>query len=339
MINSSDITVVMQGNVRAETLEGVRSIRQVLPDAHLILSTFEQEDVSQLAVLVDELVISKDPGPLPHFTKAFDAGPNNLNRQLVSTQSGLHNVNTQYVLKMRTDCILIADTFVRLYELANSGNRGQERLIVSSYYTRHPRGLSCYLFHISDWFFFGSTGKVRQYCAVPLMSLEDASWFERHPHSRSSTYAACRFRAKFTPEQHIAVNFAKSIGYKVPAFLNERSETLVQEYEHFLMDHFLVAGPEMLGFRLAKYAHLPRSIFQRLDCLEFRDWLRLCSTSELHSLPLRVEGWDMFAQIRIIAHLFRYPIVRGVIVKRSIIKELRRLLCFRILARRTSRRG
>lgn len=317
MIDYRDITVVMQGDIRAETLSAVRSVREVLPGAYLVLSTFTSESVDRFVDLVDEVVAVPDPGALPPFTIAFDAVPNNLNRQLVSTQNGLKRVATLYALKMRTDCVLHGDMFIRLHAAIHENSVDAERLIVSGFYTRHPRGLSCYLFHISDWFIFGLTSRVKQFCSVPLMSVEDASWFERHPHAQSSTYAARRFRARYTPEQHIAVFFAKALGYQTPGFLNEVNELLVGEYERFLASEFVVARPDQLGFELQKYSGLRGSLYQRIDCVGFDDWYSLFSGDKnVFSRFALSKGRTYFMTefARKIAHLFRHSIIRILLV-------------------------
>ena len=45
-VKSSDVNVVLQGPVRFETPESVESVRRLLPEAELNLSTWEDEDVS-----------------------------------------------------------------------------------------------------------------------------------------------------------------------------------------------------------------------------------------------------------------------------------------------------
>ena len=47
-VKLSDVSVVLQGPVRFETPESVESVRRLLPEAELILSTWEDEDVSSL---------------------------------------------------------------------------------------------------------------------------------------------------------------------------------------------------------------------------------------------------------------------------------------------------
>lgn len=319
MISARDITVVLQGDLRPETLAAVQSVRRVLPGARLVLSTFVGAPTDPYRALVDVLVLSEDPGAQPPYTVSRFAAPNNLNRQLVTTQAGLREADTPYALKLRTDCVLESDAFVCRYEEATRADLGCGRLVASSFYTRHPRGIAGYLFHVSDWFIFGATPAVRQFWDVSFLSDEDATWFERHPRLPRSTLAARRFRARFTPEQHITTEFGKKRGYRVPEFLNDRSGNLVAEYTRCLAREFVIDSPAGLGFCLPKYEHLAGSLYQTLDCVSYDDWRAMflrwapevssaaCVPAH-HSLGVRA----LHRTLRELAYQFRHPLVGAI---------------------------
>ena len=61
MIDSKDISVVIQGAIDPiETKKCISSIKQYLPGAEIILSTWENSNLEGLEY--DHLVLSKDPG-------------------------------------------------------------------------------------------------------------------------------------------------------------------------------------------------------------------------------------------------------------------------------------
>lgn len=322
LIDAPDITVVMQGNIRPSIGRAIHSVRQVLPGARLILSTFDLEAPQRYAGFVDEVVLSKDPGGMPPSVKANQAEPNNTNRQLVSSQAGLARVTTPYALKMRTDCALHDIGFIRLLQQYSQADSECRRLVASSFYTRHPHGLACYLFHISDWFIFGTSERVRQFFSSPLVSLDEATWFERRAHLASGTYAARRFRARFTPEQYITTHFARALGYRTPEFLNDLSPGLSEEYESFLAKEVIVAYPSQLGFTLEKYPDIEHSLYQRVDCVGHADWLDLARTksdiavrepaNESAYLNLRMKI------TRFIANRFRRAIIKAALNPRRL---------------------
>lgn len=315
LIDAKDITVVLQGDLRVETEQVIRSIRDVLPGARLVLSTFDTEAFERFTDDVDELVLSRDPGAMPPFVMANNAAPNNTNRQLVSSQAGLGRVATPYALKMRTDCILSGNQFVRLFEKLGVTDSRMDRLVVSSFFTRHPRGLACYLFHVSDWFVFGRTERVRLFFSAPMMNAAEAAWFESRPHLESGTYAARRFRARFTPEQHITTHFARVLGYETPAFLNDSTPALRLGYEAFLAKEVIVARPSDLGFSIGKYQATNESLYQRIDCVSLADWLDLYESHCGKSVPAATvaRDWGVIPKIRRIANPFRHAVIRTVL--------------------------
>lgn len=272
MITSDQVSVVLQGDIRYDTLEAIASVRHHLPNATLILSTFPDHRVEQVASLVDRLVVSEDPGPLPPATGCASGPENNINRQIRSAQAGLALVCTPYALKLRSDAIIKSRGFLRLFSAFEASEPGSERLVVNSYFTRHPRGISCYLFHVSDWMVFGPTKKVVDYWNVPLMTREDATWFDQYKHIPDSTLVAKRFRARYAPEQYVTVAYAAKRGYRVPQFLNDSSNKLIESYERFLAKELIVEGPKCLGIELKKYDHVAESLYLRIDCLSHRDW-------------------------------------------------------------------
>lgn len=105
MIKSKDISVVVQGAINpTETPKTLKSIREYLPDAQIILSTWEGADVNGLDY--DILIENKDPGTVLLISRKNKKIYNNVNRQLLSIQEGLKKVERKYTLKFRSDLIL-----------------------------------------------------------------------------------------------------------------------------------------------------------------------------------------------------------------------------------------
>ncbi len=313
-IRVQDITVVVQGDIRPTTEAAIRSVRHVLPTARIVLSTFDTENLGDLGRIADEVVLSPDPGAMAPFVMADEAAPNNTNRQLTSTQAGLNKVTTGYAIKMRTDCHLHGRGFIRLLSQLSAFDGNSGRLVVSSFYTRHPRGLACYLFHISDWFVFGTTDRVKKFFSAPLMSLDVATWFERNERLKNGTYAARRFRARFTPEQYITNHFAQALGYRTPRFLNDVNDHLRCEYERFLAKEVVVASPRQLEFSVEKYRRIDDSLYQKIDCLGLRDWCRIFSRvtgrNPAPHIDIRNRGIIPIPAVRLVAHKFRHAVIK-----------------------------
>lgn len=192
-ISPKDITVVVQGPVQTFsdreqelgiTQKCLNSIRQFLPGAKIILSTWHNQDLTDLDY--DQLVLCDDPGT---NIRAYnlDGTPQtfNNNRQIVSTLSGLHHVSTPYAMKLRSDNYLISDAFIHLQQAfpkrCEKDRFFKERIVVVNTFTRrYAKGLPV-IFHMSDFFYFGRTEDVIACWDMPLV--EDFIATKKEPYN------------------------------------------------------------------------------------------------------------------------------------------------------------
>jgi hypothetical protein len=274
-VRESDITVVFQGPlVRGSggTAEQIRRTQLVLPDAHYILSTWTGSELA--GIDVDDIVLSVDPGGLSGIKRRDNANePNNINRQLLSTRRGMDLANTEYAIKLRSDCFLEHAGFLHWFERVRAD--GPARIVASSLFTIDPMMFEQMSYHVSDWFQFGETSALRDYWSAAFMNEADASYYERHPYAEHSTFMDRRFRSRLAVEQYVASQYAARLGYKVPQYHNDLCEEVIAGHRRFLAEQFLILDPWQIGLRFPKYAWAYRSSFQRLNCLLFLDWYRL----------------------------------------------------------------
>lgn len=98
--SEKDTAIVIQGPIVRErdfTLETVKTYINIFPTAHIILSTWSDEDMKDFKDLGIEILLNKKPG---------HPGISNINYQIVSTYNGIMTVkklNVTYILKTRTD--------------------------------------------------------------------------------------------------------------------------------------------------------------------------------------------------------------------------------------------
>ncbi len=290
----AEISVIIQGDIRAQTADCVASVGKYLPGAEVIFATYE--DAEPPAGFTGRLIRVADPGDQPPFTRNSRAVRSNMNRQIATTRAGLEAATRPYVLKLRSDAILVSDAMPRLFAEAQAADPDRARLIVPSFFTRNPRGVSGYLFHASDWFMFGEAARVRAFWETDFFPETHITWFDTRRHAIWSTPTARRFRARYTPEQHLSTGFARRLGYRVPDYVNDRSAGLLAECERFYAREFLIASPAELGCLLPKYENLCRSRFQKIDCTLYEDWLAMCAAyapalaGGLESLPAAPRG-------------------------------------------------
>jgi len=180
-ISSDRVSVVIQGPIvregvgdRPTTLECLRSIRTYLPQAEVILSTWDGSDTSGLTE-IDKLVTSQDPGGIWNYVKRRY---NNVNRMIRSTNRGLALASREYCLKFRTDLRLTSD---RICRVDTSGERSVPYSLFSlpvtttSYYVRDPSVIPM-TFHPSDIVQFGRTRDLVDFWDQPLV---DPHWLVR----------------------------------------------------------------------------------------------------------------------------------------------------------------
>lgn len=212
-INSSNISVVVQGAIDKNiTPKCLKSIRKFLPEAEIILSTWENSDVEGLDY--DFLVLNQDPKALV-YNFVCDV-KNNFNRQLVSTKNGIKILNRPYCLKLRSDLIIRNNDFLNYFELFAARNNDykifEKKILCCAIYSREK---SCRVigtgfptpFHPSDFWMFGLTDDLKNYfCNCPMQTQnEAANWSFKYPNRLPYTSMLWRF----SPEQYFCVNWVK----------------------------------------------------------------------------------------------------------------------------------
>ncbi|WFF38740.1 WavE lipopolysaccharide synthesis family protein [Moraxella nasibovis] len=295
MINDKDITVIYQGAVNvsnlgtgnsdsSDFLYNVQKTRTALPNATIILSTWSNtvlpSDYDTPEKLgVDKIVYSDDPGALPNIK--FDNLPaNNANRQLLSTLTGLKATTTRFAMKLRTDSFLTGTGFKKAYsqfeQQVSATKKGRDfqysPIVLCCYFTIDPNVYEHMAFHMSDWVHFGETKTLLKYWDVPFFNFEDATFYERHPHDKSSNFFDRQFRTRIAVEQYLTTEFAKKFGYAVPVFHNQIDKKILFDFDKFLAERMIVLDLDQFGVDLPKYKWVRNSDFISMDILMHADW-------------------------------------------------------------------
>ncbi len=324
MIRDDQISIVVQGDIRANTHQSVAALRRQLPRAEIVLSTFKNQmahlETSGLSLLVDKLCVSDDPGAMPPTVNSPTAPPNNINRMLVSTQAGLKQATRPYALKLRSDAECDAGLIVSAWEkgLGADDPAYTRKLGFASHFTRHPHGINGYTFHPSDWLTFGRTKQVQAYWDAPLFTEQQATWFDGQPRPEGLTVTTRRFRSQFTQEQWLCVSYARRIGYATPAMAHDRRTEVVCAYERFLVQECVVLGVEDIGLMVPKQAWARKSCFQDLDCVSYSDWMTLVGRA-----PIDREREAKRRRAR----QFRHLIACGILFKKWLTTQSQKHLC------------
>lgn len=271
-INFEDITVVVQGTTlenkdinpsRDFIYKCISSIKKYIPKSKIILSTWENEKIKS-NLEVDEIIFNKDPGFKPRG-EDINSKQNNINRQLVSTLSGLKKVKTKYALKFRTDFIFINNSFLNYFDLLKKYNSDykilNKRILVCMFGTRHPIAKHFNLpFHVADFVTFGLTEDLTNLYDIPLVTNEEFDYFLINPEIERGIYAVNRYGA----EQSIIVNFLRKNNKTIDIeFSTHVNETIINQSNNYLINNFYPICFSKYGIKPMKNYLMPSS---RIEC-------------------------------------------------------------------------
>lgn len=340
MISSRSITVVFQGKLPPAgspahyALErNIVRLRSLLPGAPIMLGTWDGATVSK-AFGFDRVAFSSDPGALPSFKKNAPRVENNINRQLAGMRDVLREVETPYVLKLRLDSEVSHVGFLACYSRYGRNPDGRERIAVGGFFTLDPRMFERMPFHVSDWFSFGPAVQMRQLWGAAFMTLDDATWYDRHPHAAHSTWFERCYRTRFAIEQYIAARYAAKLGYLTPQFHNDVHAEVLVSHDRFMQREMLVLDQAQSGLASSRYPMAPRSSLQYFNCLGFLDWYLLDASKgvvpktdpAVHAMALvRQRRKDLMRRASILTNPLM-PLIRQRWVKACVSRVLRMAL-------------
>lgn len=267
MVNSKDISVIIQGEIHKEyTVKCIKSIRHYLPESEIILSTWENSQYDELDY--DRLVLSKDPG---NVIQNKNSGiSNNLNRQLISSRAGIRCSERTYVLKLRTDTALESTEFLKLFEKysesSNESRYFEKPILICSFFSRNPRIVPL-PYHYSDWVQFGAKKDILQYYEIPLQTADEALWFENR---KRNSWIYRGHLGRYTAEQHIVLNNVRKVQAVNCSNYYDNSHLNIINTERFLADNFVVFDYGKSSIRFMKYN--PDRYWDAVTLYKHKDW-------------------------------------------------------------------
>lgn len=267
MIKSEDISVIVQGRVCPITDACISSFRHFLPNAEIILSTFEDANTSN--VECNKIIKSQDPGSYYYINS--EKKENNVNRQIISTMAGLKVATRKYTFKLRTDFKLTGNSFLDFWDKFEKTNKNHQlfshKILACCYFARNPTSnYYSLLFHPSDIAFFGQTSDLINLFDIPLMKKEEEIYY---------TNKKGIFRNKYTPEQHIFVNCIKKNGHLIN-FESQYDNTTenIEQTERYFASNFIFLDWEQFNlqppnkFKNTQQNHYP-------SCITHIEWQKL----------------------------------------------------------------
>ncbi len=262
LTSSPRTAIILQGPIaRAEnfTLETVKMYKKNFPETSIIVSTWEDEnmsDIDALAAAGANVVRNKKP-PF--------AGPSNVNFQLASTQGGIieaKSLGATHIIKSRTDQRLYGTNLmpflaniVKKFPVA-PGFKQKQRIVLSSF------GVCKYApYYFSDLFMFGHIDDMTSYWNIPFVEKGVKKEF-------------------FNPEIHLATWFLEKTGRRLTWTIEDSWKAYAEQtiiVDHTTLDLYWLKYDRWLADRRRNYSERPELLS---GALSFHEWFILYSDLE-----------------------------------------------------------
>ena len=280
-IKSKDISVVVQGPIhKGRTKKCLQSIRKNLPEAEIILSTWDDNCTTGLDY--DILVLNKDPGAVQQNKFKNIKFYNNMSRMILSTNSGLEKAERKYTLKLRTDCCLENTNFLNMFDCfpkrIDNYKLFEHRIIASTLFSKfaiNEHNIKTEVpFHLSDWWFFGLTSDVKKLLLSSTLPEEPyfSNYFE-YPENASKKSVFKKFDWRFAPEQYICYScFSKYYDDIRMEDCSDISEDINRKSQICLINNFIFLEYKQSDIHNLKYKNSKYEPFagdQYLDLYAF----------------------------------------------------------------------
>ncbi|GHU00523.1 hypothetical protein FACS1894186_1260 [Alphaproteobacteria bacterium] len=315
MISSKEISVIVQGAVDKTTPRCLKSVRRHLPDAEIILSTWEGADTAGLSY--DRVIFNSDPGGI----KYDPYNTNNINRQLLSTQSGLAKAARPYVLKLRSDLALSGCGFLRQFDKYPAYDekyrlfscRLLTNLLFSIKFEEAAKGKRHWLpFHVSDWWYFGRREDILKLFDVPLVAEPGYTrYFETHDKPKYKVEVFPLRLWRMSPEQYLLSSLVKKQfpSTRFEHMLDYDSDN-IEMSARIVVNNYQILSPQKSGIRILKRKYGGARYRNMLDgtCRDglyhelvwLADYQRFCDASFVmpHHWPQKLECEREYAKAK-----------------------------------------
>ena len=285
-IDNSEISVVVQGLIDDEiTKKCLHSIRTILPNSKIVLSTWENSKLDN--VDFDKLILNKDPGYYYRCVelvkdKVVKKKINNINRQIISTKNGLKSVTTKFALKLRSDFLITHDKFKDKFQSIQNLNlfdnefRIFEKRVLCCQCGTHTvdKGKIRLPYHYSDFAHFGLTTDLLNLFEIPCATDKEFKFFEERPDDqRRGTWATNQYNAEQTIIKNWLIKNNKNLNFLYSTHATKKN---ILDSEKFLINNFQPLSYSKFGVHPIKEHLKYRSIYRYYKSYYTEnDWLKL----------------------------------------------------------------
>lgn len=267
LIDDRDLVFIFQGPIVYPTClwQGIRAYRRIFPNAQIILSTWNREDLDSeyLQSIKVDTVFPEPPANL---------GVLGVNRQIVGVSAAIESIQScrrhdgTTVFKLRTDYFprKPGDLYRLLKSLENIFGRHRIWGVDINTKKNVP-------FSFSDIMNCGSYEKMRLYWAGDDLNESRANRID-FISSTDNGRNIDKIVALGTPETHLACNYLKRLGYSINA-------NSLSEYHVILAKEFGILDADHVGLAFDKYTVIRSGSSQfaspASETISFVDWISM----------------------------------------------------------------
>jgi hypothetical protein len=248
-----NLTILFQGKFDQHSVDNIKKTISNISCSCVIISCWEGDlngvDISELPSV--KFIFSNDPG-----SKKIDGYKiDNINRQIVSTKSGLDAVETEYVLKLRTDTYITSNNLIKLGNkligsCKSTGEIFSERVMVTNL-TTLDADKTDHCFHVCDWLFMGRLKDIKRVFSLEIKPDEYFTFF-----SSDTSYVSeicSQHRAETALIEHVVRD--KGIRINCENTLKvERMDKVISN--RILYNDFIILNPWTIDLRSTKHSRL-----------------------------------------------------------------------------------
>ena len=268
---------MIQGLVVQEYMQkNINRIKELLPDAEIIVSTWENANID--GIECDKLILNKEP-EAEYFIEGAEHKLN-INRMLLSTKEGIKQSTRKYILKLRSDLRLDNINFLKEYFKYPVRNPKyvitKERIVCISIFSleyEEDSGIRYYTpFHVSDWCCFGLAEDIRMLFDIELVDAKDYSqYFRIHNITKRYPISWMNDRLwRYPPEQYITSNLArKKFEFRFDHCL-DYDEKLCGLSENIIINNFIIVDANQ--FRLKSCKKVYEKMARDITMISPLDW-------------------------------------------------------------------
>jgi hypothetical protein len=258
MIHDEQICFIVQGPIyRTEdvsTRKTLNSIRKYFPKSYIILSTWKNENISDLDY--DNLVLNEDVGGIKMLDIWRESLINvNTNRQILSTMNAIKTTNKAYVAKIRSDALITNNNLKKLlnYKYEKFENTYFENRILSlpALNPKKPliggKKMKIYsTITLPDWYFIGQYNDMYNFFDIELQNEIDLK-------GEKIKGSYC-LQNNLSSEQYFFYKFLKKNDQEIKIQVSENKIVNdIEKTEKLLVSNFSFHSSEKLGITNQKY--------------------------------------------------------------------------------------